>query len=100
LKEGPWTALLFVEPKSSDRPNLLKAVAELQNYEPELHETRLPDEQIADAYSRLMLSRAEGGGLVLVAEDGDEFVGFAAGWIEQEELLRAPWNAPCWIMYR
>jgi hypothetical protein len=46
LKEGPWTALLFVEPKSSDRPNLLKAVAELQNYEPELHETRLPDDKL------------------------------------------------------
>jgi hypothetical protein len=79
---------------------LPKAVAELQNYGRELHETRLPDEQIADAYTRLMLSRAGGGGLVLVAEDGDQFVGFAAGWIKQEELLRAPWNAPCWIMYR
>jgi ribosomal protein S18 acetylase RimI-like enzyme len=32
-----------------------------------------------------MLSSAEGGGLVLVAEDGDEFVGFAASWIELEE---------------
>ena len=32
-----------------------------------------------------MLSSAEGGGLVLVTEDGDEFVGFAAGWIEHEE---------------
>jgi len=92
--------LLFVEPKSSDRPNLLKAVAELQNYEREPHEARLPGEQIADAYTRLMLSRAKGGGLVLVAEHGHEVVGFAAGWIEQEELLRAPWNAPCWIMYR
>jgi ribosomal protein S18 acetylase RimI-like enzyme len=48
-------------------------------------ETRQPGEQIADAYTRWMLSSAEGGGLVLVAEDGDEFVGFAAGWIEDEE---------------
>ncbi|MBV9519964.1 MAG: GNAT family N-acetyltransferase [Hyphomicrobiales bacterium] len=67
----------------SDRPKLLNAVAELQNYERELHETRLPGEQIADAYTRWMLSRAEGGGLVLAAESGGEFVGFAAAWIEQ-----------------
>jgi hypothetical protein len=69
----------------SDQPNLVKAVAELQNYERELHETRLPGEQIADAYTRWMLSTAEDGGVVLVAEDGGEFVGFAAGWIEQQE---------------
>ena len=44
----------------------------------------MPGEQ-ADAYTRWMLSSAEGCGLVLVAEDGDEFVGFAAGRIEHEE---------------
>ena len=69
----------------SDRPNLLNAVAELQNYERELHEARLPGEQIADAYTRWMLSGAEGSGLVLLAENADEFVGFAAAWIEQVE---------------
>ena len=69
----------------SDRPNLLNAVAELQNYERELHETRLPGEQIAEAYTRWMLSGAEGSGLVLLAENADEFVGFAAAWIEQVE---------------
>jgi ribosomal protein S18 acetylase RimI-like enzyme len=63
----------------------MKAVVELQNHERELHETRLPGEQIADAYTRWMLSSAEDGGLVLVAEDGGKFVGFAAGWIEHEE---------------
>jgi ribosomal protein S18 acetylase RimI-like enzyme len=46
---------------------------------------RLPGEQIADAYTRWMLSSAEGAWLVVVAEDGDEFAGFAAGWIEHEE---------------
>jgi ribosomal protein S18 acetylase RimI-like enzyme len=69
----------------SDWPNLLKAVAELQDYERKLHDARLPGEEIADAYTRWMLSSADGGGLVLVAEDGDEFLGFAAGWIEHEE---------------
>ena len=32
-----------------------------------------------------MLTSAESSGLVLVAEAGGEFVGFAAGWIEQQE---------------
>ena len=68
----------------SDRANLMKAVVELQNYERELHETRLPGEQIADAYTHWMLS-SEDGGLVPIAEDGGEFVGFVAGWIEHEE---------------
>jgi len=72
--------------KPSDLPDLLRAVAELQEYERELHETRLPGEQIAHAYTRWMLSNAEGGdGLVLVAQDRNEFVGFVAGWIEHEE---------------
>lgn len=77
--------IVIRQAETSDRPNLLEAVAELQNYERELHETRLPGEQIADAYTRWMLSSADGGGLVLVAEDGNEFLGFAAGWIEHEE---------------
>jgi hypothetical protein len=47
----------------SDRPNPVRAVAELQNYGRELHETRLPGEQMADAYRRWMLSSAEDGGL-------------------------------------
>ena len=63
----------------SDRPNLVKAVVELQSYERELHETRLPGEQSADANTRWMLTSAESSGLVLVAEAGGEFVGFAAG---------------------
>jgi ribosomal protein S18 acetylase RimI-like enzyme len=69
----------------SDRSDLLKAVIELQDYERQLHETRLPGEQIADLYTRWLLSSAEGGGLALVAGHGDVYVGFAAGWIEHEE---------------
>jgi hypothetical protein len=34
-----------------------------------------------------MLSNAEEGGLVLVAEEHENFVGFAAGWIEHQESL-------------
>ena len=80
----------------SDRPNLVKAVVELQSYERELHETRLPGEQIADAYTRWMLSSAEDGGLVLVAEDGGKFVGFAAGW-SMKKMWRDFGFQPIWI---
>jgi len=34
----------------SDLPDLRQAVVELQDYERRLHVTRLPGEQIADAY--------------------------------------------------
>jgi 8-oxo-dGTP pyrophosphatase MutT (NUDIX family) len=45
-----------------------------------------------------MLSSAEGGGLVLVTEDGDEFVGFPAGWIEHEEdVAETSDSNPVWI---
>src|SRR6516162_4121758 len=86
VEKGSWTCIVVRPAKSSDLPDLLRAVVELQEYERELHETRLPGEQIAHAYTRWMLSNAEGGdGLVLVAQDRNEFVGFVAGWIEHEE---------------
>lgn len=73
--------------KSSDRPDLLKAIVELQNFERELHDTRLPGEQIADSYTDWMLSNAESSGSVFLAEVDGMFAGFVSGWIEQEESL-------------
>jgi ribosomal protein S18 acetylase RimI-like enzyme len=70
----------------ADRPDLRAAVVELQDYERLLHATRLPGEQVADAYLDWMLRRAEtagAAGAVLVAESGGEFAGFVAGWIEE-----------------
>jgi ribosomal protein S18 acetylase RimI-like enzyme len=71
----------------SDRPHLLQAVVELQDYERRLHATRLPGEEIADAYLDWMLKQAAEGGAVLVAEIDDAFAGFVAGWIEQQHNI-------------
>jgi GNAT superfamily N-acetyltransferase len=65
-----------------DRPQLRRAVVELQEYERRLHATRLPGEQMADAYLDWMQSAADASGAVLVAEIDGAFAGFAAGWIE------------------
>ena len=51
------------------------------------HTTRLPGEQVADAYLDWMLHRAETHGAVLVAESNSIFVGFVAGWIEETENI-------------
>jgi ribosomal protein S18 acetylase RimI-like enzyme len=68
---------------AADRSKLWRAIVELQTYEHALHASRLPGEQIADTYLDWMLRQAEAGGAVLVAECGQDFVGFVAGWIEQ-----------------
>jgi GNAT superfamily N-acetyltransferase len=70
---------------ATDRPRLRQAIVELQDYERMHHETRLPGEQVADAYLDWMLHRAEAHGAVLVAESNCILVGFVAGWIEESE---------------
>ena len=72
---------------SADQPALRRAIVELQNYERLRHATRLPGEQVADAYLDWMLRQAEAVGAVFVAESGGRFVGFVAGWIETAENL-------------
>jgi ribosomal protein S18 acetylase RimI-like enzyme len=77
------SAPLIIRPAGrADDPQLRQAVVELQEYERIRHATRLPGEQIADAYLDWMLWRAESDGAVLVAEIGGELAGFVAGWIE------------------
>jgi ribosomal protein S18 acetylase RimI-like enzyme len=72
---------------AADRPHLRQAIIVLQDYERLLHTTRLPGAQIVDAYIDWMLGRAESCGAVLVAESNSIFVGFVAGWIEQNESI-------------
>jgi len=60
---------------------------ELQDYERRLHSTRLPGEEIADAYLDWMLKQAAEDGALLVAEINGAFAGFVAGWIEQQHNL-------------
>jgi len=70
---------------ASDRPLLRGAIILLQDYERQLHATRLPGEQIADTYLAWIERRAADNGALLVAEIQSIFAGFAAGWIEQDD---------------
>jgi len=82
------TAPLIIRPATpDDQPQLRQAIVELQDYERLRHATRLPGEQVADAYLGWMLRRAEANGVVLVAEREDSFIGFVAGWIEQTDNI-------------
>jgi ribosomal protein S18 acetylase RimI-like enzyme len=77
-------APLTIRPAApADRPRLRQAIVELQEYERLRHVTRRPGEQIADPYLDWMQRRAETAGVVLVAERGECFAGFVAGWIEE-----------------
>jgi ribosomal protein S18 acetylase RimI-like enzyme len=71
----------------SDRPQLRRAVIELQDSESRLHPTRIPGEHIADAYLDWMQKRAATDGALLVAEIDGVFAGFVAGWIEEESHI-------------
>jgi ribosomal protein S18 acetylase RimI-like enzyme len=81
------TELIVRAAQLSDRSHLRQAVIELQEHERRLHATRLPGEQIADAYLDWLLRRAEQGGLIAVAEANGEFAGFAAGAIEDDDTI-------------
>jgi len=69
----------------ADRPSLRKAYVELQEHERRLHASRLPGEEIADAYVERMIEQAADAGGVFVAERDGEFLGFAAGWVENSQ---------------
>jgi ribosomal protein S18 acetylase RimI-like enzyme len=78
----------------SDRPQLRRAVIVLQDHESRLHPSRLPGDQIADAYLDWIQKRAAEQGAVLIAEIDGAFAGFVAGWIEEEShICETPdWN--------
>ncbi len=71
----------------ADRSHLRQAIIELQDYERLQHITRLPGDQVADAYLDWMLDRAKSCGAVLVADSNSVFAGFVAGWIEQSQNI-------------
>jgi ribosomal protein S18 acetylase RimI-like enzyme len=71
----------------SDAPDLRRAVIEMQEYERRLHASRLPGEEIADAYLAWLVRQAGRNGAVLVAEAEGSIAGFAAGWVVQENHI-------------
>jgi len=71
-----------------DRVQLRRAVVEIQEYERRLHNSRLPGEQIANAYLAWIENQIrEGGGALLIAEIDRCFVDFVAGWIEHSDAV-------------
>jgi ribosomal protein S18 acetylase RimI-like enzyme len=73
----------------ADLPNLRLAMIELQEQERRLDATtRLPGEQIADAYlARLQQEVAQKRGAMFVAERNGVFAGFAVGWIIERDHI-------------
>jgi GNAT superfamily N-acetyltransferase len=80
-------ALTIRAATQADRRTLRQAVIELQEYERRQSTTRLPGEQVADAYLAWMWQRADGAGALLVAEIDGRFAGFAAGWVEDAAYI-------------
>ena len=70
-----------------DRPQLRRAIVELHEYERKLHNTRLPGEEVADAYLAWVENQIGEDGALLVAEIDRSFVGFVAGWIEHSDAV-------------
>ena len=80
-------ALTIRAATQADRRTLRQAVIELQEYERRQSTTRLPGEQVVDAYLAWMWQRADGAGALLVAEIDGRFAGFAAGWVEDAAYI-------------
>jgi ribosomal protein S18 acetylase RimI-like enzyme len=78
--------VLLIRPATpADRQDLRQAIVELQDYERLRHATRLPSEQVADAYLAWMERQAAAEGAILVAVSDASFAGFVAGWIANDE---------------
>jgi len=69
----------------ADDDRLVEAIIDQQEFERELHDTRLPGGQIGRAYLEYLKQRVvAGNGALLVAELNGVFAGYAACWIEHD----------------
>jgi ribosomal protein S18 acetylase RimI-like enzyme len=80
-------AVTIRDARPMDQAQLRRAVVEIQEYEGKLHSTRLPGEQIADAYLTRIENQIGEDGALLIAEIDRCFVGFVAGWIERSDVI-------------
>jgi ribosomal protein S18 acetylase RimI-like enzyme len=71
----------------TDFTDLRRAVVELQEHERRLSSTRLPGDQIADAYVAWLQQQAHVNGAVLIAEVGGIFAGFVVGWVVEDDNI-------------
>ena len=70
---------------NADDDRIVEAIIDQQEYERELHDTRLPGAQIARAYLEYLKAKvAASNGALLVAEVNGAFAGYAACWIEYD----------------
>jgi ribosomal protein S18 acetylase RimI-like enzyme len=82
------TDIVIRRASAADEPDLRRAVVELQEHERRLHATRLPGEQIAEAYvAWLQRQAAEKSGTMMVAECDGSFAGFVVGWIAERDHI-------------
>lgn len=69
----------------ADRPVVLRALIDLQNFEVPLHDSRLPGETTMEPYlDRMLRELEEGRGTIFIAELDGEFAGFV-GWLVAED---------------
>lgn len=72
---------------AADAGFLREAIIELQEHERALHDTRRPGKTIANSYLDWIQAQSAETGALLIAQLDGVPVGFAAGWIEDDEAL-------------
>lgn len=81
--------------READRDVVLGFVHALQEAERAIHPSRLPGDEVTEAYGHSLFDRAE----ILVAEAGGAPVGFVAGWlaVDDDPLQSMDWRRHGWI---
>jgi len=72
--------------RDADRSAVMEALVGIQEYERDLHDTRLPGPEMAEPYfKRLRGSVAGQSGAIFVAESAGEFAGFLACFVVEDD---------------
>ena len=85
--DRPEDLLAIRDAEPRDHAAIVAAIAELQDYERRLSDTRLPGAEVAAAYFERLSAQAQAQGALLVAECEGAFAGFAVGWVEQDDEI-------------
>ena len=80
----------------SDRAILIDFIRQLQDTERDMHPSRLPGEEVAEAYYERLLGRPAD---ILIAESRGRAIGFVAGWLDEDDdpLQTSEWRRHGWI---
>ncbi len=79
--------MITLEPyRPQDLPTIEAFVAAIQDHERELVPELRPAAEIAASYAAQIVAQATNrGGVLLLAKDGDEAIGFACAWIDSDD---------------